>query len=57
MEKRKVKKSFFQAFLKKDSIVKAPHWEFSEESRGLVNIYLKYLMKYKDNIKRARKKS
>ena len=42
-KKRKVKKkSFFQAFLKKNSIVKAPHWEFSEESRGLVNIYLKW---------------
>ena len=43
-KKRKVKKkSFFRSFLKnKDSIVKAPHWEFSEESRGLVNIYLKW---------------
>ena len=43
-KKRKVtKKSFFQSFFKKkDSIVKAPHWEFSEESRGLVNIHLKW---------------
>ena len=36
MEKKESNKEkfFFKAFLKKDSIVKAPHWEFSEESRG-----------------------
>ena len=35
MEKKESnKEKFFKSFLKKDSIVKAPHWEFSEESRG-----------------------